>query len=168
VCGISGTITGTLQLPATDGVVYSLNGRVSVGSDVGGGGDRPGGAAAQLNIAPGVRIFGSSGADFLVVQRGSQINANGAVDRPIVITSRQDIQGTDQPNDIGQFGGLVILGRAPINSCPARPRAARCNCEAQSKAPTPSTAGPRPTTPAAGCSTCRSSTRASRSAPTTS
>lgn len=131
VCGISGTITGNLQLPNTPGVVYSLNGRVSVGSDVGGDGLRPGGASAQLTIAPGVRIYGSSGADFMVVQRGSQIQANGSATAPIVITSRQDIEGTDTAESIGQFGGLVILGRAPINSCPATTVGGTVNCEAQ-------------------------------------
>jgi hypothetical protein len=131
VCQLSGTITGNLALPNTPGVVYSLSGRVSVGADVGGDGARPGGAAAQLTIAPGTRIFGSSGADFLVVQRGSTINAIGSANAPIVFTSRQDIQGTDQPNDIGQFGGLVVLGRAPINSCPAATVGGTVNCEAQ-------------------------------------
>jgi hypothetical protein len=131
VCQLSGTITGTLQLPNTAGVVYSLSARVSVGADVGGDGTRPGGASAQLIVAPGVRIFGSSGADFLVVQRGSSISAVGSATQPIIFTSRQDIEGTDTPNSIGQFGGLVILGRAPINSCPAATVGGTVNCEAQ-------------------------------------
>jgi len=128
---VSGTITGTLSLPNTAGVVYKFNGRVSVGNDVGGAGDRPGGAAGQLIIAPGVRLYGSAGSDFLVVQRGSQIIANGAVDQPIVFTSQQDIQGTDGPNDIGQWGGVVILGRAPINACPGTTAGGSVNCEVQ-------------------------------------
>ncbi|MBW3559924.1 MAG: hypothetical protein KY449_09180, partial [Proteobacteria bacterium] len=131
VCQLSGTITGALQLPSTAGVVYSLSGRVSVGADVGGDGARPDGASAQLVVAPGVRIFGSSGADFLVVQRGSTISAIGSVSSPIVFTSRQDIEGTDTPQSIGQFGGLVLLGRAPINSCPAATPGGTVNCEAQ-------------------------------------
>lgn len=131
VCAVQGTITGTLNIPRIPGVLYSINGRVSVGNDVGGAGDRPGGAPGQLNIAPGVTLFGSSGGDFIVVQRGSQIQANGTLEAPIVFTGRDDILGNDQRDRIGQFGGLVILGRAPVNSCPATIEGGTVNCEAQ-------------------------------------
>jgi hypothetical protein len=133
VCALPNIITGSLTLPNTPGVVYSLNGRVTVGDDTGANPTAPiaGRNNGTLTILAGARIFGSSGADFLVVQRGSQIFANGEAANPVVFTSRQDIQGTDGPNDIGQFGGLVILGRAPINSCPATVEGGTVGCEAQ-------------------------------------
>jgi hypothetical protein len=77
----------------------------------------PGSAAGQLNIDPGVTIFGSGGLDFLIVNRGSQLIAEGTQNSPIIFTSRQNIEGSATDTSIGQFGGLVILGRAPIQRC---------------------------------------------------
>jgi len=77
----------------------------------------PGSASGQLNIDPGVTIFGSGGLDFLIVNRGSQIIAEGTQNSPIVFTSRQNVEGSATDTSIGQFGGLVVLGRAPIQRC---------------------------------------------------
>jgi hypothetical protein len=54
----------------------------------------------------------------MVVNRGSQIFAVGTAAAPIVMTSRQSIEGTTGADSIGQWGGLVILGRAFITNCP--------------------------------------------------
>ncbi|OWV31758.1 hypothetical protein B5C34_14700 [Pacificimonas flava] len=99
-------------------MVYSLSGRVQVGTDVGPT-DSPvaGSSTAALTIDPGVVLFGSSGADFLLVNRGSQLFVNGTADRPVVMTSRSNIEGTVGPDSIGQWGGVVILGRAPFSDC---------------------------------------------------
>ncbi|MBA4760123.1 hypothetical protein [Sphingosinicella sp.] len=118
-CQVSGTITGSLVLRKLDGIVYSLSGVVQVGVDVGSDGTAPGGTAGILTIEPGVTVFGSSGADALVVNRGSQIYAEGTAAEPIVFTSRANIEGTSTAESIGQWGGLVILGRAPIGTCSA-------------------------------------------------
>ena len=118
-CEISGTITGSRLIQRLQGVVYSLSGRVQVGTDQGSDPNNPisGSQSGQLTIDAGVTIFGSGGLDFLVVNRGSQIFAEGTASSPIVFTSRQNIEGTATDNSIGQFGGLVILGRAPIQAC---------------------------------------------------
>ena len=118
-CEISGTITGQRLIQNLPGVVYSLAGRVQVGTDCGADPAAPiaGCAQGQLTIDPGVVIFASGGLDFLIVNRGSQIFAEGTQNSPIVFTSRQNIEGTATDNSIGQFGGLVLLGRAPIQSC---------------------------------------------------
>lgn len=47
----------------------------------------------------------------LCIERGGKIQANGTVDKPIVMTSGQDA-GARNPGD---WGGLVILGSAPTN-----------------------------------------------------
>lgn len=110
----------TLSLQAADGVVYSVSGRVDIGVDMGPDPAVTGtGSRGVLNVAPGVRLFGSGGTDYLVVNRGSAINANGTADSPIIFTSRQSIQGLTDADSIGQWGGLVILGRAPISNCNA-------------------------------------------------
>jgi hypothetical protein len=120
VCQITGTILSNLTVPFRQGVVYRIAGRVDIGADIGGDGSRPGGQRATLTIEPGVTLFGESGGDYVVVNRGSQIIADGTPNAPIVFTSRQDIAGTVDPfSSIGQWGGLVILGRAPIKNCNA-------------------------------------------------
>ena len=118
-CEIAGTITGQRLIQNLPGVVYSLAGRVQVGTDCGADPAAPiaGCATGQLTIDPGTVLFGSGGLDFLIVNRGSQIFAEGTQNSPIIFTSRQNIEGTATDNSIGQFGGLVILGRAPIQSC---------------------------------------------------
>ncbi|MFA7440047.1 MAG: hypothetical protein WCZ66_03665 [Sphingomonadaceae bacterium] len=116
-CQLSGRITGNLNLPNVEGVIYSLSGGVRVGSDVGGDGNKAGGAQGILSIDPGVLIFGESGADFLLIERGSQIRAVGEAQKPIVFTSAANVRGESTASSIGQWGGLVILGRAPIHTC---------------------------------------------------
>ncbi len=118
-CQISGTITGGLTLANLAGVVYSLSGRVNVGIDLGAdpGAPAAGGVQGVLTIDPGVVVFGSSGADALVINRGSQIFAEGTASRPIVLTSRSNMEGNVNASSIGQWGGVVILGRAPIHTC---------------------------------------------------
>ena len=76
-------------------------------------------------------IFGSGGLDYIVVNRGSQIFAEGTSTSPVVFTSRQSVEGTTGVDSIGQWGGLVILGRAPIAACPAGVTAPNIACEAQ-------------------------------------
>jgi hypothetical protein len=63
---------------------------------------------ATLTIEPGTRIEGEQGS-VLVVTRGARIEAVGTVDHPIVMTSRS-------PNTPGFWGGLLIMGAAPINN----------------------------------------------------
>lgn len=95
-----------------------------------------GGAAGNLSIGAGTVLFGNDadGVDLIVVTRGSKITANGAASSPIVMTSAQDLIDDGLPNGTagsGQWGGLVINGRAPINDCTVNPAAipGSANCE---------------------------------------
>jgi len=84
----------------------------------------PAGATSPtvLTIQPGTVIKGrqkggGSEAAALVVTRGAQINAAGTASSPIVFTSELDnLAGNLGPDDVQLWGGLVILGRAQINS----------------------------------------------------
>jgi hypothetical protein len=118
-CGLSGVITSNLTL--TSGVIYQLDGVVEVGVDVGGNGNKAGGQSVTLTIQPGVKIFGTSGQTALQVNRGSRIIADGTATLPITFTSRQDILGQATATSRQQWGGIVILGRAPINDCIGQP-----------------------------------------------
>ena len=75
-CDIAGTILTNIALPYKDDdgdgvpVAYRLSGRVNVGIDVGADGAASDGDPAVLTIQPGVTVFGESGSDFLVINRG--------------------------------------------------------------------------------------------------
>jgi hypothetical protein len=132
-CQLPAVVNGTLSLQAATGVVYSISGRVDVGVDQGADPAAPlaGSVSATLNVSPGVTVFGSGGTDYVVVNRGSRINAVGTADQPIVFTSRQGVQGSTNVDSIGQWGGLVILGRAPTSVCPTGTTPPAIACTAQ-------------------------------------
>lgn len=120
-CELKGDITSNVTLVA--GADYVLNGRVRIGVD--------NTTAATLTVQPGVTVYGRSGADFLVVTRGSKINAEGTQQNPITFTSLQDVIGA--PTAAGQWGGMVLLGKAPSNKCDQANLAA-CKIEAEGNA----------------------------------
>ncbi|WP_343698457.1 hypothetical protein [Caulobacter sp.] len=133
-CQLPAAITGSLVVPLRDGTVYSVSGRVDVGQDQGGDANAPiaGRAKGVLTVEAGVKVFGSAGLDYIVVNRGSQIFAQGTVARPIVFTSKQSIEGQTNADSIGQWGGIVVLGRAPISNCSgAGATPGTAGCEAQ-------------------------------------
>ncbi|AII52419.1 hypothetical protein N008_10575 [Hymenobacter sp. APR13] len=65
---------------------------------------------ATLTIQPGTIIKGS-GLGTLVIEQGSRLIADGTAAQPIVFTSNQPAGSRNR----GDWGGIVILGRAPIN-----------------------------------------------------
>ncbi|MCE7033211.1 hypothetical protein LY625_11395 [Lysobacter sp. GX 14042] len=134
-CRIPALVVEDTTIPYVEGVLYSLNGYTRVGEDLGGDAGNPAAnqRSATLTIEPGVTLFGSSGQDALVINRGSKLEAVGAVDAPIVMTSRQSVEGSTNEDSIGQWGGLVLLGRAPIANCTGgiTPGAAECEAEVE-------------------------------------
>lgn len=119
VCQLPQQILGALTVPLRAGTIYSISGRTEVGTDRGidPASPTPGSAQGILTIEPGVRIFASGGSDYLLVNRGSQIFAEGTAAQPIVFTSRQNVEGATTETSQGQWGGLVIAGRAPQANC---------------------------------------------------
>lgn len=132
-CRLPATIVGELTVPQRDGTAYAIVGRVGVGQDQGGDIDNPNPDAQQgtLIIEPGVTLFGDSGSDLIVVERGSQIFAEGTADAPVVMTARAGLEGETGPDSIGLWGGLVLLGRAPINACPGDTVSGTPECQEQ-------------------------------------
>lgn len=117
-CRLPALITGTLNLPKIAGVFYRLRGQTEVGADV-----RSGGAAATLNIEPGVVVVADASEttnDLLLVNRGSRLNAIGNRDNPIIFTSQQNLvaNGVSDASQ-GQWGGIILLGQAPTGVCAA-------------------------------------------------
>ena len=119
-CRLPSVISGTLTLPKIAGVFYRLRGQTEVGVDVGTTGADSG---AVLNIEPGVVIAADSSEttnDYLIVNRGAKINAVGTVANPIIFTSQQNLASNGVSDATqGQWGGVIILGRAPVGVCAA-------------------------------------------------
>ncbi|RZJ69163.1 hypothetical protein [Flavobacterium sp.] len=92
-----GTIAdGEVQLNA--GTTYKLTGRLLIAD------------GASLTIPAGTRIEGIGGtAAYIAVAQGGKIFVNGTENNPVVMTS-----GLATPA-AGNWGGLVICGKAPIN-----------------------------------------------------
>ncbi len=118
-CRIPALVTGARTLPRLAGVAYEINGRVDVGIDVGGSG----GASTQtgvLTVEPGVLVYANTtnaDNDFLVVNRGSRIAAEGTEALPIVFTAQQNLTGGVTDETQGLWGGVILAGRAPISNC---------------------------------------------------
>lgn len=95
---LSGTYTEDLTLDANN--TYKINGSLIMAS------------GTTLTIPACMTIEAlASGADvYVAISQGAKIVANGTQDCPIVFTS-------DAANPAaGDWGGLILLGRAPINS----------------------------------------------------
>lgn len=131
-CQLPSTILGNLLVSNRAGTIYAISGRTDVGQDRGADPNSPLSGAQQgiLTIEPGVRLFGSGGLDYINVVRGSQIFAEGTATNPIIFTSRSNVEGNSGADLIGQWGGIVIAGRAPIASCPAGTTPPNINCVA--------------------------------------
>ena len=95
--------------------VYYLGGKVVVPAGV------------TLTIQPGTIIKGKQGtgslASALIIAQGGKLMAEGTADKPIIFTSELDniktgeTFGTNlQKTDNQKWGGLVILGNAPISA----------------------------------------------------
>ena len=94
---------------------YLLDGAVFIGAD--GGPDPVGKAGTILTIEAGTTIYGLSGTvpGMMSIARGNQIMAEGTAVDPIVFTSALPAGQRSR----GDWGGLVINGRSPVNACPA-------------------------------------------------
>lgn len=131
VCEIktNGIGSGFVQenLTLTSDILWVLSGAVNIGLSISGGAQNPLNAiedtdAAVLTIEQGTTIIGDfepgdplSELDYLVVNRGSKIVANGSDTAPIRFTSRQGLlEGSEAT---GEWGGIIVNGYAPINNC---------------------------------------------------
>lgn len=114
---VRGNIVGTRTWSADS--IYVLDTRVTVES------------GATLTIEPGTVVKGNTGqqaaATALLVARGGTLNAEGTAALPIIFTTIEDpitptdiangnYSSTTSPTQAGRWGGLIILGNAPISA----------------------------------------------------
>jgi len=116
-------LTVDLSIPSIPGV-HVFQGSLVVGqnytndADMAAAGITQGGDGAVLTIAAGQTLAFQSSDDYLVVNRGSQIQAVGTAINPITITSVSDaIDGTVGAEDVSQWGGMIINGFGVTNKC---------------------------------------------------
>ena len=95
---LDSTISSNLTLDASK--TYGMTGKVSVKS------------GATLTIPAGTTIAGCTASSFMVIEPGAKIDANGTMANPIVFTSQKDVLGQSQANVAGEWGGLVLAGKA--------------------------------------------------------
>ncbi len=99
---LASTITADKTLDATK--VYGLDGKVVVTS------------SSKLTIPAGTKIAGCTAKSFLLIDKGSKIDANGTLAKPIVFTSLLDVKGESGDDRVGEWGGLTLLGGAYTNA----------------------------------------------------
>lgn len=117
----------------TSDKIYLLRGPIFVGRDVGADGAAADGIAVTLTIEPGTTILGDADeaasvrGSYLVISRGSKIIADANANRP-----EAEKWSRPNPEDVivftsskprgqrarGDWGGIVINGRAPTNAGP--------------------------------------------------
>ena len=99
----------------------------------------PDGGGCELEMAPGAVLAGGGREDFLVIERGCRLmadgsNEDGGLDRPILFTARAEVDGDAEDSDRGLWGGLVINGHAPINDCPEGAQGGTDDCTKEGEA----------------------------------
>jgi len=93
------------------GETYRANAELQT-AGIAAGGDGP-----TLTIEAGATLAFQTNKDFVIINRGSRILANGTADLPVTFTSVSDINGTVSPEDVQQWGGIVINGFGVSNKC---------------------------------------------------
>ena len=76
-----------------------------------------GGDGPTLTIEAGATLAFQTNKDFVIINRGSRILADGRPDAPITFTSTTDVNGTVSPEDVQEWGGMVINGFGVSNKC---------------------------------------------------
>jgi len=88
-----------------------------------------------------VIIYGGTGQSWLSVNRGNKVSAVGTAARPIIFTSRDNSLGLNNDTSQGQWGGVVLMGRARTTDCTTG-TVAGDSCERQTEgAPDPARFG---------------------------
>src|SRR5665648_756352 len=97
---LKGNVTANMTLDAT--VEYSLEGTLNVKS------------GATLTIPAGTVIKAKKGfSNYVIIERGAKIMAEGTAAKPILFTSAESVPAA------GDWGGLLINGYAPISGVTA-------------------------------------------------
>ena len=124
IVGAGNNLQTDLFIPALDnGGAHIFEGSLFVGDTcntdacLAANGIAQGGDGPTLTIEAGATLAFRTSSDFLVINRGSRMLARGRADAPITFTSVSDVNGTVGPEDVQQWGGMVINGFGVTNDC---------------------------------------------------
>ncbi len=121
--GVANPLLVDVTIPFISGV-HIFEDSLFVGQNVSSGAAPAGGTGPKLTIAAGNKLAFLDSADYLLINRGSQIIANGSPSAPIVLSSFTDlVAGTAGANDVSQWGGVQINGNGITNNCSDTDRA---------------------------------------------
>ena len=124
--GINNPLGVDLTIPFISGV-HVFEDTLVVGENVDGSDPSEtapaGGEGPTLTIAAGNTLAWTNAADYLLINRGSQIIADGSRTAPITFTGFTDaVTGTAGAEDVQLWGGVVINGNGITNKCSAAQR----------------------------------------------
>ncbi len=121
--GVANPLLVDLTLPFISGV-HIFQDSLFVGQNVSTGAAPAGGTGPVLTIAAGNKLAFLDSADYVLINRGSQLIADGSPSAPIVFSSFTDlVTGTAGANDVSQWGGIQINGNGITNNCSDTERA---------------------------------------------
>ncbi|MDH3327144.1 MAG: hypothetical protein OEM38_10550 [Gammaproteobacteria bacterium] len=72
-------------------------------------------SGTTLTIPAGTTLYGATDKSYLAINAGAKIEANGTADQPIIFTSAADHAASSTKDAQGEWGGLTIIGNAPIH-----------------------------------------------------
>lgn len=115
--GTTNPLLVDLTIPFISGV-HLFQDSLFVGQNVSSGAAPAGGTGPKLTIAAGNTLAFSDSADYVLINRGSQIIAQGSPSAPITFTAFADaVSNTAGANDVSLWGGVVINGNGITNNC---------------------------------------------------
>lgn len=122
--GAGNNLTVDLTIPALpNGGSHIFEGSLFVGetyrtnAELAAAGISRGGDGPVLTVEAGATLAFQTSKDFIIINRGSQMFAVGTENAPITFTSVSDVNGTVGPEDVQQWGGMVINGFGVTNKC---------------------------------------------------
>ena len=127
-------LTVDLTIPFFSGVHIFQNSLV-IGMDVSSGTAPASGTGPTLTVQAGNRIAFTDSGDYLLINRGSRIIADGSATAPITFTGFTDaVSHTAGAYDVQLWGGIVINGNGITNNCTDAQRASNsCHVEAEGR-----------------------------------
>ncbi|MEJ2130431.1 MAG: serine/threonine protein kinase [Gammaproteobacteria bacterium] len=131
--GVNNPLTVDLTIPFISGV-HIFEDALFVGTDTNTDGVQPpqcGNTVADpcdgptLTIAAGSTLAFLDSSDYIAINRGSRIIADGSAGAPITFTGFTDaVSGNANPEDVQLWGGMLINGNGITNNCTDAQRAA--------------------------------------------
>jgi hypothetical protein len=116
-------LTVNLEIPFITGT-HIFQDTLAVGTNVTSGAAPASGTGPVLRIAAGNTLAFSDSSDYVLINRGSQIIAEGSAAAPITFTGFTDaVTNTASPDAVQLWGGIVINGNGITNNCTDAQRA---------------------------------------------